>query len=149
MKLIIGIGNRIRGDDAAGLVAANRLMSLAQKSWEIQVTDGEPTKLMELWNGRKSVIVIDAVVTDHASVGTVHNWDASEKPLPTCSHIASSHALGLSEAIEISRVLNQLPAKIRVIGIEGGSYEMSEMISPPVERAIEEVVRNLLREIGN
>ncbi len=148
LKLIIGIGNRSRGDDAAGLEVARRLMTKPQRGWEIRETDGEPTKLIEMWSGHESVIAVDAVVTGFAPVGTVHQWDVSETPLPTCGHVSSSHALGLSEAIELSRVLNQLPSKVRVIGIEGTSYEMSENISPAVEKAIGDVVNNLWLEIG-
>lgn len=149
LKLIIGIGNRARGDDAAGLEVARRLMTHPLHGWEIRATDGEPTKLMEMWSGRESVIAVDAVVTGIAPVGTVHQWDASETPLPTCGNISSSHALGLSEAIELARVLNQLPPKVRVIGIEGTSYEMSENISPAVEKAIGDVVNKLWLEIGD
>lgn len=148
LNLIIGIGNRARGDDAAGLEVARRLMATSLHGWEIRETDGEPTKLMEMWNGRESVIAVDAVVTGVAPVGTVHQWDASEIPLPTCGHVSSSHALGLSEAIELARALNQLPPKVRVIGIEGASYGMSENISPAVDQAIGDVVKKLRQEIG-
>ena len=149
LNLIVGIGNRARGDDAAGLEVARRLMSHPLRGWEIRETDGEPTRLMEMWNGRERVIAVDAVVTGNAPVGTVHQWDASETQLPTLGNVSSSHALGLSEAIELARVLNQLPPKVRVIGIEGTSYEMSENISPAVEKAIGDVVKKLRQEIGD
>jgi hydrogenase maturation protease len=106
LKLIVGIGNGARGDDAAGLEVARRLMTHSLRGWEIRETESEPTKLMEMWDGRESVIAVDAVVTGTAPVGTVHRWDASETSLPTCNHLSSSHALGPSEAIELSRVLN-------------------------------------------
>ena len=66
--LIVGCGNRQRGDDAAGILAAEKLSALGTTS---RVCSGEPAELIEAWEGSDDVIVIDAVVTG-APVGTVH-----------------------------------------------------------------------------
>jgi hydrogenase maturation protease len=147
--LVIGIGNRSRGDDGAGIEAARRLQSAGSAKYDISETDGEPTKLMDMWEGYHDVIAIDAVVTGLAPVGTVYCWDVSSHPLPTDSQVSSSHALGLSEAIELARVLEKLPAKIRVIGIEAEQYDYVTALSSPVESAVEKIVKTLSKEIGD
>jgi hydrogenase maturation protease len=146
--LVIGIGNRSRGDDGAGVEAARRLQSAGSSHYDISETNGEPTKLMELWEGYHDVIAIDAVVTGLAPVGTVYCWDVSSHPLPTDSQVSSSHALGLSEAIELARVLEKLPNKIRVIGIEAEKYDYVTALSSRVESAVDKIVKTL-KESGD
>lgn len=145
-NLIIGIGNYERGDDGAGLEVARRLATNPPKDWDVSLTDGEPTKLMSIWDGYHNVIAVDAVMTGSAPIGSIFKWDASTTPLPAEHYVSSSHALGLCEAIELARILKRLPARIQVIGIEGGSYDYSTHISPAVEKAVEMVVKNICEE---
>ena len=48
MTLFVGIGNPIRGDDAAGLIVAARLRDLAPPGLDVIELDGEPIDLIEL-----------------------------------------------------------------------------------------------------
>ena len=56
---------------------------------------------------------------------------------------ASTHGLGLAEAIELGRALGRLPARLVVYAIEGQGYATGAPLSPPVARAAEEVVGEL------
>ncbi len=132
--LIIGCGNRQRGDDAAGILVAEQLVSRGIRA---EVCSGEASELMELWAGADEVIVIDAVVTG-AEAGTIHVWDANS-PLPHGKVSGSSHGFGVAEAVELSRALGTLPRRLRIYGIEGKRFEIGGELSPGVERAIEEL----------
>ena len=132
--LIIGCGNRQRGDDAAGILVAEQL---ASRGIPTETCSGEASELMELWADAEEVIVIDAVVTG-AAVGTVHVWD-SRSPLPHCKVSGSTHGFGVAEAVELSRALGTLPGRLRIYGIEGKRFEIGGKLSPEVKRAIEEV----------
>jgi len=140
--LIIGCGNRQRGDDAAGLIVAERLRNAGIHT---KSCSGEATELMELWHDHDHVIVIDAVMTG-ASIGMLHVWDAGTLP----KHVkvsASTHGFGLAEAVELSRTLGRMPARLRVYGIEGREFGIAAEISPEVIRAIEMTVRRIEDEI--
>ena len=67
---IIGIGHLDRGDDALGRVAAGRLKDSLPLGTEVLETDGEAGKLLDLFQGAETVIVIDACVSG-AKPGTV------------------------------------------------------------------------------
>jgi len=136
--LILGCGNRNRGDDAAGILAAERLRALGIAA---EVCAGEPSALIDAWSGADDVIVIDAVLTG-APAGTIHVWDAAHPPTFATS-AASTHGLGLAQAIELARVMNSLPSRLRIYGIEGKNFEMGTAVSPEVEHAVEEVVRRI------
>ena len=140
--LILGIGNRHRGDDATGILAVEHLRSLGIAA---ELCSGEPSELIDAWTGTDDVIVIDAVVTG-APPGTIHLWDAAHPPAFATS-AASTHGLGLAQAIELARVMNSLPARLRIYGIEGKNFEMGAAVSPEVAQSVEEVVRRIAAEL--
>jgi hydrogenase maturation protease len=141
--LILGCGNRQRGDDAAGILAAERLRALGLAA---EVCAGEAAELMEAWSGVDDVIVIDAVVTG-APTGTVQVWDGQRPPVFATS-AGSTHGLGVAQAIELARALDRLPARLRVYGIEGKNFEIGSAVSPEVERAVEEVANRIAAELA-
>jgi len=141
--LIIGCGNRERSDDGAGILVAERLRELGV---EADARIGEAGDLIEAWKGVDDVIVVDAVVTG-APVGTVHAWDGRQ-PLSSVSPTDSTHGLGVAEAINLAHVLDRLPTRLRVYGIEGRRFELGAEISPEVQGAIEEVARKIMAEVS-
>jgi len=139
--LIIACGNLQRCDDGAGILVAHRLRNLGI---DADTRSGEAADLMEAWKDADDVIVIDAVVTG-APVGTVQAWDGRQ--LRASGGIpASTHGLGVAEGIELAGVLNRLPTRLRVYGIEGRRFEPGVEISPEVQRAVEEVVQRIIAD---
>ena len=136
--VVIGIGNALRGDDAAGVVVAERLGGMA--------CDEEPSRLIEAWEGADSVVLIDTVVSG-GQPGTLHRFDASEAPIPARALRSSTHAIGLAETIELARALGRLPARIVVYGIEGASFEAGAPLSPEVEEAVTRLVTTIEEEL--
>jgi hydrogenase maturation protease len=133
---IIACGNRNRNDDGAGLVVADQLRSLGV---EVTVVSGEAVSLIDSWRDVDDVIIVDTVVSG-APVGTVHLWD-SEQSLPLSFSPASTHGLGVAEAIELARTLGLLADRLRLYGIEGQDFGFGTNLSPELLPAIEKVVR--------
>src|ERR1017187_2729021 len=140
--LMIGCGYRERSYDGAGILVAERLRELGI---EADTRIGDAADLIEAWKGAEDVIVVDAVVTG-APVGTVQAWDGRQ-PLTTIRATASTHGLGVAEAIELAHVLDRLPARLRVYGVEGRRFEPGSGISPEVQRAVEEVVQRIIADV--
>jgi hydrogenase maturation protease len=140
--LIIGCGNRQRGDDAAGILVAQRLRELGIAA---ETNLGESADLLSAWNGADHVIIIDAVVSG-APVGTVHTWDGHE-PIASISSRASTHSLGVAEAIELARVLNRLPQRLEVYGVEVRRCDPGSDISPEVQQAVEELAQRIQAQV--
>jgi len=135
---ILCCGNRHRGDDAAGLLVADRLWELGIAA---EILDGEVAEILEAWSGTDSVVLVDAVVTG-ARPGTVHAWDGRKLKARSISP-ASSHGLGVGEAIELARALGRLPRNLQVYGIEGRQFAAGAGVSPEVEQAAAEVARQI------
>lgn len=142
--LVIGVGNRYRSDDAAGLEAVRILRNQGLRAAEFE---GEPIGLLDIWEGAGFAIVIDAV-SSGADAGTIQRLDATVEPLPaSVAGAPSTHAVGLGQAIELGRALGRLPGKLIVYGIEGDSFTAGEELSPRVAEALKSLVEQVHHEV--
>jgi hydrogenase maturation protease len=163
----IGVGNELRHDDAAGLEVARRVRSLASAlpvaeatesvggavaragAGEIAVLEheGEPLGLLELWDGARAAVLVDAVRSG-ATPGTIHRVDVSREPIPALLRGSSStHAVGVGEAIELARALDRLPQRVVVYGVEGLCFDAGSGLSADVEGVIDSLAEAVLREV--
>lgn len=143
--LVIGVGNEYRSDDAAGLAVARRLRELGPEGLAVLEESGEGTALLAAWRGARSVILIDAIHSG-APPGTVRRLQAQRQTIGQGLFHRSTHAINVAEAIELARALDQLPARLVVYGIEGGSFQAGTGLSAVVEAAVEDVVARVLEE---
>jgi hydrogenase maturation protease len=135
-RIVIGIGNRDRGDDGAGIAVAEELTELTTHA----VASGS-LDLYELWTADDDVVVVDAMRSG-ATPGTVRSFDVTDEPLPD-ETFASTHSFGPAASIEIARALGRMPASIEVIGIEAGDFTAGAAMSPAVARAVRDVTRGI------
>jgi hydrogenase maturation protease len=132
--LVIGVGNDLRGDDAAGVEVVRRLDPLS--GVVVRECQGEAIDLLELWDGADAVVLVDTIRSG-AAAGTIHRIDASTDSIPTALSRASSHMVSVAEAIELGRTLSRLPRRIIVFGVEGASFQAGATISDEVRAAID------------
>jgi len=143
---IIGIGNDTRGDDAVGLVVARRLQPDMPEGVTIQEVHGEGSRLLDRWGGANAVILIDASASG-AAPGTIHRLEPLTQPMPNGLFPCSTHAFGVVEAIELARVLQQLPPRLIVYGIEGMQFDIGRELSEAVLQAVPDVVQRVQHDI--
>jgi hydrogenase maturation protease len=134
-RLVIGIGNPDRGDDAAGLEVARRLRSTESS----QLVNGS-FDLMDIWAEADEVIVVDAARSG-APAGTIHSIMADKEPVPVGLLGTSTHSVGVAETVELARSLGRLPSRLLIYGIEAAEVGLGEGLSAEVERAVEQLVR--------
>ena len=149
--LVIGVGNAYGGDDAAGPTVAQRLKEHVPGHVTVMEHLGDGAALMELWKGAAAVIVIDAA-SSGAPPGTVHRFEAHAAPLPAKMLRHSTHAFGVPEAIEMSRALNQLPARLIVFAVEGRTFAAGAALSQEVETSVpvvNDLVLKAIDTLGN
>jgi hydrogenase maturation protease len=146
MLRVVGIGNPWRSDDAAGLQAAAALRGHVPAAVEVLAESGEPTALLDHFDGADAVWLLDAV-SSGAPAGTVHRLDASATELPERLFRTSTHHIGLAEAIELGRALGRLPSRVVVFGIEGSNFATGAELSPAVADAVARVVALVAEEV--
>ena len=133
--IVIGVGNRSRGDDAVGIRVVERL----RESVTCYVSNGDPSELIVLFGSDQEVIVVDAMVSG-SEPGTITTTEITfdKAPLsviPLRSQ-SSTHGFGVFEALELARILGTIPARLTVIGIEGADFSPGAVLSPATERAV-------------
>lgn len=144
--LVIGVGNALRSDDAAGLAVVRTLRDRGADGAELLEYRGELLALLDLWAGRERAIVVDAVRSG-APPGTVHRFDASMTPLPASVGATSTHGLSLSDAVELGRAAHRLPSRLVVFGIEAASTAGGSALSASVSGAVDRTVERILEEL--
>ena len=140
--MIIGLGNEMRGDDAAGLRVVDLL---ADHGIDAIRFDGEPISLLELWPRSDRVVLIDAV--SGSRPGTIIRPAPGGGDLALALAPGSSHLIGLAEVIELGAQLGLLPAQLELIAIEGTEFGLGRQPSAAVERACATVAAALIAEL--
>jgi hydrogenase maturation protease len=145
--LLIGIGNEYRCDDSVGLKAIRALKSqeLPDNTLLIECSD-DGAELIEMWSTATMAILIDAV-SSGAKPGTIYRFDALAQAIPAQLSFQSTHAFSVAEAIELARILDQLPPSLIVYAIEGMNFSTGLELSPEVENAMLKVVEQVRNEV--
>jgi len=135
-RIVIGVGNPFRCDDAAGLEVVRRLRHVTAHESSLGGFE-----LMDLWQDADEVVIVDATHSG-APPGSVKRFNPLESPLPS-GEFASSHAIGVVETIEMARQLGRLPRRMEIYGIEAESVATGTTISASVAAAIERVAEEI------
>jgi hydrogenase maturation protease len=139
--LVIGVGNLLRGDDAAGIAVARRLRGAAR----VLEHSGEATALVEALRGAPAVFIVDAA--SGTEPGKVHRFDAAVRPLPQGLFGASTHGFGVAQGIELARALGALPPVCVVYAVEGTQFRIGTPMSSAVEVVLADVAARIEAEI--
>jgi len=143
---IIGIGQSLRGDYAAGLSAVN----LWHKTFhpgalppglQVELVELVGIGLLNLLEGAHYAILVDAVHSG-ARPGAIHRL--TEDQLESfIDGSGSAHGWGVAETLSLGRQLTplSLPSKLILIGIEAGQFNLGEALSPEVAESLPEVAR--------
>lgn len=118
--VILGLGNDLLGDDAAGLLVIQQLNSnpdffKIQDFFDTVLCSESGVTLLDYLSGYQKAIVVDSVCSPNFVVGT-----SFEIPFDSLRPVQSPspHYSGLTELQQLAKELNiPFPVEIRVIGI--------------------------------
>lgn len=151
--LVIGIGNEYRRDDGVGIAVAKRVMHIVGDTDGVDIVEvSDASDLLNvIHGGYRRVIVIDAVCPVSDSIGTVHRLHGEEmlslyrylKPQP------STHTIDIVEALNLGTALGMVDIQdIVFFGIEGRDFGFGAGLSPELERCIDSIAEEIIKEIG-
>lgn len=149
---VIGVGNPLRRDDEVGWSVVRRVDARSKRAplpegAQLTCCDGDPERLISLWQDTDATILIDAASTGgRAQPGTVARCEP-EAGSPWHTGAASSHGLGPATAFELGRILGRSPRRLIVFTVEGGDFSMGEGLTERVADAVECVARLVEKEI--
>jgi hydrogenase maturation protease len=148
--LVLGIGQSLRGDDAAGLEAVRLWQirfpgSAARVRVEIQELPG--VGLLDLLEGMGGAVIVDAVKSK-APVGTLMLL-GHEKLVSFEPGTGSAHGWGVAETLHLGYQIYPefVNCQITLIGIVGGQFDMGEALSPKVRKVMPEAAQLIENEV--
>jgi hydrogenase maturation protease len=136
--LVLGLGNTLLGDDGLGPALIEQLLQEAER-WKdrIEFLDGgtQGLALLGHLSGREAIIVVDALATG-APPGTTRILNVSEVFQMGANRADTSHECNAGELLAVAKVLDELPDRVFVVGIEPQNVATGYGLSEPVRRAL-------------
>ena len=148
--LVFGIGQSLRGDDAAGLEAVRLWQEKHPQTAErarVEVSELPGLGLLDLLIGADAAILVDAVKTE-AEAGTVIRVGPEELASFTPDS-QSAHGWGVAETLQLGRSLypDLMQVRVTLIGIVGQDFGVGAAISPEVQKALTGAIGQIEAEV--
>lgn len=136
-RVVIGLGNEYRRDDGFGPrvlaeLAARRDHDGRLGGVELRVSDGEPARLLDVWDGAGLVVVVDVA----AGTAEPGGWSEVSLPGTGARPATSGHDIALGDTVALARVLGRLPERLVALVAYGDEFGFGVGLSAPVEAAV-------------
>jgi len=132
--LVLGVGNRDRGDDGVGPAVTDRLKTLENERATVREAPADASAIISAWEGFSRVILVDACRSG-APAGSIRRIDATSEALPADPPGCSTHGFGLAAAVNLARAMGTLPEQVVVYAVEAETLDHGAPLSPAVEAA--------------
>jgi hydrogenase maturation protease len=150
---VIGIGQSLRSDDAAGLAAVRlwneTYQQKANRPWvQIELAELPGIALLDLLQGALGAILVDAVCSESAP-GTIHVLNENQLEAFMAGS-ASAHGWGVAETLALGRKLrvHTLPEILVLVGIEAGHLDMGGELSEAVTLALPKAAQTIEQQVS-
>lgn len=149
MKItILGVGNRLLGDEGVGLHVLDTLGEEGMPP-EVELLDGgtRGLALLPFLEETSHLLVVDAVKAN-APPGTVMTFHGEEVYVQPPVKF-SAHDIALPDLLNLLRTTRSKPLQdIALVGVVPGSIRVGLVLSEPVQKAIPEAVRRIRRIVN-
>ena len=142
---VVGLGNAWAGDDAVGLVAAERLQRLAPAGVEALTLEAPDWRMFDGLQAGDSLIVVDGC-RDDSPPGTIQRLGIEALASLPMGH-CSSHGMGLADWLAMVGALGEETGQVSIYAVSVGQTEMGAPLSPAVAQAVEALLPMLQEEI--
>ncbi|MBT7075147.1 MAG: hydrogenase maturation protease [Anaerolineae bacterium] len=144
--IIIGIGQKFRGDDAIGpevVLAWEEKYPQKAEKLQIKISPLPGLELLGLFEDADTAILVDAVQSG-TEAGTIHVASA-EQLVSFGAGSGSVHGFGVAETLALGRLANPeaIPENLIIIGIEAKNLDVGESLSAEVRERIPKAVAKL------
>jgi hydrogenase maturation protease len=143
--LVLGLGNMLLSDDGVGPALLNHLADSGAR-WKdlVEFVDGGTQGLALLGHltGRRALIIVDALKRG-AAPGTVHRLTLPELREVSPGRASSGHESNAGELLAAAQLLDELPDRLFVVGVEpekiATGFGLSESVRQALPSASEQI----------
>jgi hydrogenase maturation protease len=144
-RILVGIGNPIRGDDAIGLAVAREVNAgLKDLGVEFCELSAGGLTLIERLAGYTHAVIVDATISGSRRVGECYRLDWENGAVS--QRTGGQHELGIAEGLELGRRTGmKLPDFLHIYVVEvADAFTFGTQLSPSVQAAVAPAA-NLIR----
>jgi hydrogenase maturation protease len=143
--LLLGLGNELLTDDAIGLRVAREVRRHFADDQTILVAETceMGLALLDLIVGFETLILVDAIRTNGAPAGSIHELDGNDvKTLPA----VSPHFLGVGELLALGHELGlSIPTHVKIFAVEvQDPFTVGTQLTPELDEALPVIVERVL-----
>lgn len=142
--VVIGVGNDFRRDDGIGPAVAAAIARRGLSGVEVHTVAGDPTELLDAWEGVAFCVIVDAAVGDGVEPGRIRRWSPGDWPADAA---VSSHTLDVPATYALGDALGRLPRKLLVVTVDAADVGHGIGLSPALADAVPAVTSAVLAEI--
>lgn len=154
--LVLGLGNELIADDAAGILAARRVREALEagalagspEGFQVDVVECSVSgaALLDVFAGYDRAIVVDSAVTGKVPPGSIQELDPARLGAVLAP---SAHYCGLPEILAIARELAvPFPREIEILALEvADPHTIGGEMSEPVRSALPALVERVLARL--
>jgi hydrogenase 3 maturation protease len=137
--IILGVGNRLRGDDSIGCLITDELKS--HNGLMVIDCGSAPENFIDkvCSSAPNEIIIVDAC-NFGAEPGKFQLFTESQIE-KISSQLLSTHTLPLS--LTVAMIKKQIPCKIQLLGVQPESIDFGEGLSPNLKKAKNKIVKYL------
>mgnify|MGYP002397318963 CR=1 FL=1 len=146
--LVLGIGNLVMNDDAAGVHVAQELAKkYNNKQDDLLVLDGGTLglDLLGYIDWADKLVLIDAIDLN-MEPGTVVKLEGDDIDVAFDNKL-SAHQMGMKDMLLTSELIGQRPAEVVFYGIQSSSIQMDMELSEPVKKNLPKLTDHVEQEI--
>jgi hydrogenase maturation protease len=152
MRLILGVGSPLRGDDGVGIQVVEMLKEQDLPEDVLLLDAGTPgfgiVNQLQDWAqaGGGQVTIIDAVSMGEMP-GVWRRFTPEEVRLIASGEHLSLHQIDLAGSLALADAVGVLPEKIVIYGMEPACTDWKLGLSPEVSAGVPELVKYILSEL--
>lgn len=144
--LVMGVGNMLRKDDGFGAAVLGEIAKDSLPE-QVELLDAGTSivDLMEELNGRRKVVVIDAVRGGQAP-GTLFRFspeDVASEAVPA----DSLHQVGLLETLKLAELVDCRPEQVVIIGAQPADTDLGVGLTDEVQAVVPRAAEMVRKEI--
>jgi hydrogenase maturation protease len=153
--IVIGVGSELRGDDGFGAAVVEALRDQPGLGGRVVLArcDGEPSRMIDLWDGYLRAVVVDAVRGGTERHGFLYRRDLrSGTPIGGAARDlreprGNTHAAGFGAAVRLAEVLGRLPDHLVLYAVHGRDFGLGAPLSQPVAAAVPQLASRIRDEV--
>jgi len=148
---VLGLGNPILGDDAAGLAVAaelnRRLGRQPLPGVEVLTSARGGFELIDLLAGFDQAILVDSLTVPHSEPGRIRQLDLVD--VSGSARLVCGHEISVATAFDLAaRLAIPMPRDVTIYAIEiDEATVFSEVLTPPVAAAVRTLAGRIWAEL--